>query len=131
MSNEMNWNHDMYEKEAKEKYGESVVEETKKRVLGMSQTEKEKFEDILGEIAAHMDLQPNEEEVQNSIRKWYEYLNQNFGSYSYEAFKGLGQLYVQDVRFTENMEKYGIGFATFLCEAMCIFSDGKQKSSEL
>ncbi len=44
---------------------------------------------------------PNSEEAQNAIKEWFECLNYNFGQYSLEAFKGLGQLYVEDERFTK------------------------------
>jgi len=33
------------------------------------------------------------------------------GSYSLEAFKNLGQMYVDDVRFTENIDKFSRGLA--------------------
>ena len=38
-------------------------------------------------------------------------LNQNFGHhYSLDAFKGLGQMYVEDERFTKNIDQFGEGW---------------------
>jgi hypothetical protein len=40
------------------------------------------------------------------------------GSYSPEAFRSLGQMYVDDERFTPNIDKFGVGLARFMCHAM-------------
>ena len=40
------------------------------------------------------------DEAQAEIKQWYIYLNK-IGNYSPEAFKGLGQKYVDDERFTK------------------------------
>ena len=53
-------------------------------------------------------------------------LNKNFGSYSLQAFAGLGQLYVSDERFTENIDKFGEGLAQFMADAMTIFADNSK-----
>ena len=57
-------------------------------------------------------------------------LNKNFGTYSLEAFKGLGEMYVQDERFTANIDRYGKGLAKFMNEAMSTFADAKNNKSK-
>lgn len=49
-------------------------------------------------------------------------LNQ-MGSYSLAAFKGLGEMYVADERFTQNIDQFGEGLAVFMRDAMSIYSD--------
>ena len=48
------------------------------------------------------------------------------GNYSLEAFKGLGQMYVDDERFTKSIDGFGEGLATFMRDAMMVYAD-KQK----
>ncbi len=57
----------------------------------------------------------------------YLYFNDSFGyHYSPEAFKGLGQMYADDERFTKNIDSFGEGLSEFLKEAMSLFADGLQ-----
>lgn len=56
------------------------------------------------------------------IKEWFDYLNK-FGEYSLEAFKNLGQMYVDDERFTNNIDKFGEGLAMFMRDAMTIYAD--------
>ena len=39
------------------------------------------------------------------------------------VFAVLGELYVQDERFTKNIDQYGEGLAKFMSEAMKIFAE--------
>jgi len=40
-----------------------------------------------------------------------------------EAFAGLGQMYVDDERFTKNIDQFGEGLAVFMCEAMGVYRE--------
>lgn len=60
--------------------------------------------------------------MQIVIKQWYDFLNENFRYYSLDAFYGLGQLYIQDERFTKNIDRYGEGLASFMSEAMKVFT---------
>jgi hypothetical protein len=42
-----------------------------------------------------------------------------------EIFRGLGDLYVMDERFTRNIDKDQPGYAAFLQKAMHIYCDNK------
>lgn len=48
------------------------------------------------------------------------------GKYSLDAFKGLGQIYVADERFTKNVDQFGEGLAKFMCDAMAVYADMKR-----
>ena len=70
-------------------------------------------------IAALRREPPESETVQVSVDEFYRFLNGNFGyQYSLDAFAGLGQTYVADERFTENIDQFGAGTAAFLAAAM-------------
>lgn len=66
-------------------------------------------------------LSPESDEAQNEIKKWYDFLNR-LGSYSLDAFEGLGQMYVDDERFKNNIDKFGDGLAVFMKDAMKVYA---------
>ncbi len=51
----------------------------------------------------------------NSLRTWYEP--------SYELFKGLAQMYVDDPRFTVYYDKQAVGLAAYVRDAMIYYAD--------
>lgn len=120
-----------YAKEVREKYGNKVVDECENRVF--KYTEKEWSEiaarsgEIFNSIAANMDKGPSANEVQKSVGELRQYFTDNFYNCTPEIFRGLGDLYVYDQRFTENIDKYKEGLAKFLREAMHIYCDNLEK----
>ena len=60
-------------------------------------------------------------EVQAAIQKHYEFVNL-FWDCDLEAYKNLGQMYVEDVRFKKNIDKYGEGLSQFLRDAMVVYA---------
>ncbi|WP_347861022.1 MerR family transcriptional regulator [Salimicrobium sp. PL1-032A] len=104
-----------YEQEAKERWGEEAVEESKRRRNQFRDEELQvKWEEMFRELSGVKNLDPASEVAQKKIGELYQFLNRYFGSYSPEAFRGLGNLYVEDHRFTENIDRYGEGLADFL-----------------
>ena len=82
------------------------------------------MEDLFQRLAKFRHLDPANAEVQDEMKSMYAFFNANFGyHYTPEAFRGLGQLYVQDERFTQNIDQYGEGLAAFLSRAMTIYAD--------
>ncbi len=67
-------------------------------------------------------------EVQVQIDRFYQHLHY-FYDPSYEMFKGLGQMYVDDERFTEVYEKQAKGFAQFMRDAMSFYADTHKKNA--
>jgi DNA-binding transcriptional MerR regulator len=123
------FNHNPYEKEARRLWGDSAVDESNARMAKLSKSEKkefaEKFSAILRKLADLRHLPADSKEAQEAIEEWYMFLNE-MGDYSLEVFKGLGQLYVDDVRFTENIDKFGKGLAKFMRDAMAIYADNNK-----
>ncbi|WP_270182017.1 MerR family transcriptional regulator [Alkalihalobacillus sp. CinArs1] len=124
----MNFDHNPYEEEARRRWGDKKIDETNKKVRGMSKEEQQNLSEgwdrIYTRLAKLRDGAPDLAEAQEAIHEWYEFLK-NFGDYSYEAFRGLGQMYVDDKRFTKNIDKYGEGLAVFMCDAMAVYADRK------
>lgn len=115
-----------YEQEARERYGDESVDKSNARIGKMSK--KEQADMVSGMNAIYVKLAalrndaPESEASQAAIQEWYTYLNK-IGSYSLEAFRGLGQMYVEDVRFMNNIDKFGEGLAVFMRDAMAIYAD--------
>lgn len=115
-----------YEEEARKLWGDEAVDESKAKVAGMSKDAQKVVSEIYLKLAAIRDASPMSEEAQEAIKEWYDCLNNNFGTYSLDAFKGLGQMYVDDQRFTKNIDQYGEGLAKFMCDAMGHFADANK-----
>lgn len=115
-----------YEEEARKLWGDKAVDESKAKVAGMSKDAQKIVSEIYIKLASIRNDSPKSEEVQEAIKEWYDCLNNNFGTYSLDAFKGLGQMYVNDQRFTKNIDKYGDGLAKFMCDAMGHFADANK-----
>ncbi|MEC2077386.1 MerR family transcriptional regulator [Metabacillus fastidiosus] len=124
------FSHNPYEQEARERFGDQAVNEANAKVQKMSNEEQrafsEQFDAIYKKLAAIRHIAPESDEAQAGIKDWYNFLN-NIGNYSLDAFKGLGEMYVNDKRFTNNIDQYGEGLAQFMCEAMSVFADENKK----
>jgi DNA-binding transcriptional MerR regulator len=121
------FSHNPYEQEARERWGDQAVDESKVKLAGMTKEAEKVVTDIYTKLAAFRTTSPKSEEAQQAIKEWYDCLNNYFGNYTLAAFKGLGQMYVDDKRFTKNIDQYGEGLAVFMCEAMGYFADSKEK----
>ncbi len=126
------FSHNPYEKEARELWGDSAVDEAKAKIAKLSEFEKKEFADkfnaIFKKLAALRHLPADSKEVQAAIEEWYVILNE-MGNYSLEAFKGLGQMYVDDARFTESIDKFGQGLAKFMRDAMAVYADTNRRDT--
>mgnify|MGYP001127765409 FL=1 len=111
-----------YEEEARKRWGDKVVDEANEKAKNMTLTDQERFNEIFCKLASLRHLSPASKEAQEGIKEWYQLLNK-MGNYSPEAFKGLGQMYVDDERFTRNIDKFGDGLALFMRDAMEIYAD--------
>lgn len=120
-----------YEEEAKQRFGTKRVEKTNTKLKKLSSKEKtelsEDWDAIFIQLGNLVDQSADSKEVQQVIEEWFYFLNANFGSYSLEAFSGLGQMYVADERFTNNIDAYGVGTAQLMSEAMTIFASNRKK----
>lgn len=117
-----------YEKEARERWGDEVIDKTNATIRRHSKkdehTMNEKMNAIYSRLAELKDYPPESDEAQAGIKEWHAFLNTNTGHhYSLDAFKGLGDMYISDERFTKNIDRFGDGLAKFMQEAMAIYAE--------
>lgn len=124
------FSHNPYEEEARNLWGDEAVDNANAKLAGMDKRGQEflsaSMSAIYKKLATLRNGSPESEEAQAAIGEWYDLLNNNFGNYSLDAFKGLGQMYVDDERFTKNIDKFGEGLAEFMRDAMAIFADSNK-----
>ena len=79
---------------------------------------------LFSDLAQRMQEDPAAANVQAAVGELYSFFNQNTGHhYSPAAFAGLGQMYVDDPRFTKTIDKYAEGLSAFLAKAMAIYAE--------
>ncbi len=116
-----------YKDEAKEKWGNTTAYaeySEKSKNYG-----KDKFSAISGEMAeifskfnrAMKNSDADSDEVQALVKELQNYITNNFYTCTKEILSGLGQMYVYDERFKNNIDKAGEGTAEFVSEAIKIY----------
>ena len=58
------------------------------------------------------------------VKELQDYITENFYTCTNEIIAGLGQMYVADERFKENIDKCGEGTANFVAEAIATYVKG-------
>lgn len=125
-----------YRNEAIEKYGKEAIEQSEKSLLKLSKAELEelKLEQIaLAEkLRKSMNLSHENQEVQKLIALHYAIIRKFWGTANSpdkqaEAYAGLGNLYMQDERFTALNGIPQPEYAAFLCKAMQYFAQHNLK----
>lgn len=120
-------NEKKYGKEVREKYGDTVADESNNKFKNMTQEQYAEFEKLsvtvnetLKEAMATGD--PAGELGQKAADLHKQWLSFTWGSYSKEAHAGLAQMYVDDERFKEYYDKIQPGAAEFLRDAIHIYT---------
>ena len=111
--------------EAKEKWGQTpAYEEHEEKTKHYS---KEKWDnlakqmnDIFAEFATCIKSGETADsaEAQNLVKRLQDHITQNYYICTDEILAGLGQMYIQDERFKNNIDKYADGTSAFVCEAI-------------
>ena len=117
-----------YEIEAKQRWGAtSAYKESQVKTAGYS---KDKWNDILGGMnrifAEFAECKKcgdyaGSNTAQQLVKKLQDYITANFYHCTNEILAGLGQMYVCDERFENNIDSHGEGTAEFVAEAIKIF----------
>jgi MerR family transcriptional regulator, multidrug-efflux activator len=116
-----------YSEETRQLYGKDFVEATERRVNGYSEDKWKEIHmtvsGIYSRLAARMPYGPADPEAQQAVAAWHRCITDNFYDCTLQVFRGLGNLYVDDDRFTANINKHQIGLAQFMKEAMHVYCD--------
>jgi DNA-binding transcriptional MerR regulator len=115
-----------YRREARELYGEEVVEASEQRARQMTKAEwnavKDEGEVVTRGLAALADRDPSDPEVQALIARHYAWVA-TFWTPDAASYAGLGQLYTDNPEFRANYDKYRPGLADFMRAAMEVYSE--------
>ncbi len=117
-----------YEDEAKQRWGGTdAYKESKAKTAGYS---KDKWNDFLAgmnslfaEFAEWKNCgeSADSETAQRLVKKLQDYITANFYQCTDDILAGLGQMYVCDERFKNNIDSHGEGTAAFVSEAIKIY----------
>ncbi len=120
-----------YGAEARVKYGEQTVDESKQRVLSMSEQQFFEVETLGNEIlsllaaAVEQGCDSSSPEAKRIVELHKRWITAFWGkeNYTAKAHKGLGELYMSDERFKAYYEKASAGAAEFLRDAIVSHAD--------
>ncbi|RNA70523.1 MerR family transcriptional regulator [Alteribacter keqinensis] len=117
-----------YADETKAKYGHTdAYKESMKKTASYNKEDwaqiQTEWNEFYKKLASHMGKGPKDQEVQKLIGEYHQLINNHFYACPTEMFRGLGEMYVSDERFTKNIDKHGDGLAAFLKDAMGIYCD--------
>ena len=119
-----------YKAEAQQRWGNTdAYREHAQKTKGYS---KDKF----SALAADMDLifgefalcmkngsAPEGQEAQELVKKLQNHITENYYTCTKQILSGLGQMYVADERFRNNIDKHGDGTAAFASEAIACYCE--------
>jgi DNA-binding transcriptional MerR regulator len=118
---------DPYAEEARERYGEEAVR-AQERVAGWSDDQArgvaEELDAIHRDLAAAMTAgRPvDDPAVQEVVARHHAFVC-HFWTPGRDAYIGLGQLYVDDARFTASIDRAGPGLSPYLRDAMAVYAE--------
>ena len=114
--------------EAKEKWGSTdAYKEHAERTKNYSKQQwndlTEGMDRIMAEFAVCMRKveRSDSAEAQNLVKMLQNHITENYYICTNEILAGLGQMYVADERFKNNIDKHADGTATFICEAIQVY----------
>lgn len=121
-----------HRQEAMDNYGKKTIEKAENELLKMGKPDFKKlqadFEQVNAVLFSFRYDQPDSESVQQLIARHYNIIRKFWGTHQSKdkqakAYAGLGQLYVQDERYTIVDGKAQPEYARFLQQAMRHFAD--------
>ena len=119
---------DKYKEEVKEKWGNTdAFKEYSEKMKNYSKDKQSSLTDemnnLFGEFSACMknSLKPDSENVQNLVKRLQNRISYNYYHCTPDILSGLGQMYVYDERFRENIDKNGVGTAEFVSAAITAY----------
>ena len=118
---------DQYAREAKSRWGKTEAyreyqEKSQGKTGAQLQSSGDALMAVFAEIGTLRGEDPASEAAQAMVAKLQQFITDNFYTCTKQILAGLGQMYVADDRFRENIDKAGgTGTAEFVCKAIEIF----------
>lgn len=117
-----------YAKEARKKWGDTAAyRECVEKTAGYSEDKFKSLSSAMDEkIAEFADCKrngftPDSNEARSLVKKWQNFITENYYSCTEEILAGLGEMYVADERFRENIDRHGDGTAQFMGDAITAY----------
>ena len=127
----------MLNEEVKERWGETqayaeFIEKTKDYSKGRFADIHSGLENIFRDFSELMQsgATPDSSEAQKLVKKLQDYISENYYTCTDEILAGLGQMYVADERFKENIDKYADGTAEFVSKAINYYNEQGEAQHE-
>ena len=121
-----------YENEARERWGNTdTYREHEQKTKNYTKEKWAEANDglmaIFAEFAMCKDsgVSADSAEAQTLVAKLQEHITENYYTCTEEILAGLGEMYVADERFKNNIDKHGKGTAEFASKAIAIFCQEK------
>ena len=123
----------MYAEEARERWGGTSAygESERRRAARTKEQENEallEMDAILAGFAAARTLPPEGERAQALAARLQAHITKWYYPCTDEIFAGLGAMYVQDERFTKNIDRHGEGTAAFMSRTIAAYCEAKREA---
>lgn len=118
-----------YRAEARKKWGKT--EAYKEHAEKTCHYPEQKWNELTGEMEHIMAVfavcmksgnKPDSAKAQSLVKTLQGFITENYYQCTNEILAGLGQMYVADERFRNNIDKHGDGTAAFICKAIEIYT---------
>lgn len=126
----MSTNHTQYETEVKQRWGETeAYKEYEKKTTNYTKDQWQNVNDglmtVLAKFAACMKdgNTAESDEAQALVKELQKYITKNYYTCTDEILAGLGQMYVADESFKNNIDKHSPGTAAFINQAIAAFCE--------
>lgn len=115
-----------YADEVKQRWGKTdeyrqSKAKSESRTIAQDVQAEQEAGDIFAAFAAAMDQDPAGETAQGLVRRWQKHITEYYYDCTKEILACLGEMYVADARFTENIDRYGDGTAAFMRDAIRVY----------
>ena len=116
-----------YQAEAQERWGQTAAykeyaEKTKGDSNQKRQDQASEMDNIMAAFAAcAKNNAPDSAPAQDLVKKLQNHITERYYHCTKAILAGLGQMYVADERFKNNIDRHGDGTAAFVCEAIIAY----------
>lgn len=117
-----------YAKEAKEKWGGTAAyKESAEKTAGYSADKWNKVNSAMDETIAEFaeclrnGFAPDSKEAQELVKRWQDFITDNYYTCTKEILAGLAEMYIADERFMKNIDRHGDGTARFMSDAIKVY----------
>lgn len=117
-----------YAKQAREKWGDTAAyKEYAEKTADYSEDKHKQVNSAMDErIAEFADCKrngfaPESQKTQALVKKWQDFITENYYTCTKEILVGLGEMYVADERFQKNIDRHGDGTAQFMSDAIKLY----------